>query len=234
VDKSGGCLASGFGQDTPGRGPGHIHHLPNLFMGEVFHVGQPHGFQFIQTQGNFFKQAHRYPRGFKINHVRVMPHRSRFLWPWHFCSSCLTFGYYEHILKTKRCQIVIPGFPKEPAMKLIISSEGPHATDLIDPRFGRARYLIQFDSSTQSYISLDNSEQVEATQGAGVQAAQKVVDSGADVLLTGHCGPKAFQVLSEADIEIYSGLEGTVLSAVRAWQEGSLKPLKAPDGSARH
>jgi len=119
-------------------------------------------------------------------------------------------------------------------MILVISSEGPKPTDRVDPRFGRARYLIQFDSASDSFVSTDNSEQAEAAQGAGVQAAQKVVGLGAEALLTGHCGPKAFQVLAEAGVKVYSGFEGTVLDAVRAWQNGDLEPLATPDGIARH
>ncbi|MEN8007571.1 MAG: NifB/NifX family molybdenum-iron cluster-binding protein [Candidatus Krumholzibacteriota bacterium] len=119
-------------------------------------------------------------------------------------------------------------------MKLIISSEGPKPSDRVDPRFGRARYLLLYDSASESFISADNSEQVAAAQGAGVQAAQKVVGLGAEALLTGHCGPKAFQVLEEAGVTIYSGFEGTVLDAVKAWKNGILEPLAAPDGIARH
>jgi predicted Fe-Mo cluster-binding NifX family protein len=123
---------------------------------------------------------------------------------------------------------------QEAVMKLIICSSGPKPTDPVDPRFGRAPYFIQFDSASESYIAEDNSRQAEAAQGAGVQAAQKVVGLGAAALLTGHCGPKAFQVLAEAGVQIYSGFEGTVLEAVNAWKSGHLEPLAAPDGQARH
>jgi len=119
-------------------------------------------------------------------------------------------------------------------MKLIITSEGPKPSDRVDPRFGRARYLIQYDSRSESFVSSDNSEQAEAAQGAGVQAAQKVVGFGAEALLTGHCGPKAFDVLAAGGVKIYSGFEGTVLDAVKAWKNGDLEPLAAPDGIARH
>lgn len=119
-------------------------------------------------------------------------------------------------------------------MKLIISSEGPNPSDRVDPRFGRARYLLQYDTDSKTYIALDNTPQMEATQGAGVQAAQKVVEQGADSLLTGHCGPKAYQVLSQAKVLIYSGFEGTVETAVQAWQQGELQPLAAPDSMGHH
>ena len=119
-------------------------------------------------------------------------------------------------------------------MKLVIPSVGPDLTSQVDPRFGRARFLVQYDSISSSFVATDNSAQAEAVQGAGVQAAQKVLDLGAEALLTGHCGPKAFHVLVEGGVKIYSGFEGTVLGAVKAWQEGELKILAAPDGKARH
>lgn len=119
-------------------------------------------------------------------------------------------------------------------MKLVISSAGPAATDRVDPRFGRARYLIKYDSASESYVAIDNAAQVNAPQGAGIQAAQKVAELGADALLTGHCGPKAFDVLSEAGVTIYAGLEGTVLEAVSAWRDNTLESLAAPDRKAHH
>jgi predicted Fe-Mo cluster-binding NifX family protein len=115
-------------------------------------------------------------------------------------------------------------------MKVVISCTGPSPTDLVDPRFGRARYLLLYDSVSESYVSIDNSEQVQAAQGAGVQAAQKVVGLEPQALLTGRCGPKAFQILAEAGVAIYSGFQGTVLEAVEAWRKGDLEPLAAADG----
>jgi predicted Fe-Mo cluster-binding NifX family protein len=57
---------------------------------------------------------------------------------------------------------------------------------------------------------------------------------GADALLTGHCGPKAFHVLTEAGVTIYAGFEGTVLEAVSTWRDGALEPLAGPDREAHH
>lgn len=119
-------------------------------------------------------------------------------------------------------------------MKLIITSQGTDPGDQVDPRFGRAKYFILFDTDSENFKVLDNTDQVEAAQGAGVQAAQNVVNSGAEILLTGHCGPKAFKVLSAAGVKIYSGVEGTVREAAQAWGRDELKMLDDPDGTPAH
>ena len=114
-------------------------------------------------------------------------------------------------------------------MKILLSAEGPSPSDRVDPRFGRAPYLIAYDSSDESFVALDNSGQVQAAQGAGIRTAQRAVEAGPDVVLTGHCGPKAFAVLEEAGVKVYSDVTGTVIEAVHAWREGDAAPLAAPD-----
>lgn len=119
-------------------------------------------------------------------------------------------------------------------MKLVITSQGTDPAGPVDSRFGRARYFIVFDTDNDEFTVLDNADQVEAAQGAGVQAAQNVVSSGAEVLLTGNCGPQAFRVLSAAGVKIYSGIKGTVQEAVQAWRQNELELLNGPDSPQRH
>ena len=119
-------------------------------------------------------------------------------------------------------------------MKIIITSLGPEPDDGVDQRFGRGCFHILHDTEAGTYTALDNGELLAATQGAGVQAAQNVVASGAEVLLTGRCGPKAFDVLTAAGVAVYSGVTGSVAEAVEAWQKGALEKLAGPDGSPQH
>ena len=114
-------------------------------------------------------------------------------------------------------------------MKLAISAEGPQPTDPVDPRFGRARYFVLFDTEAETFATVDNATQVAAVQGAGIQAAQNLTASGVDVLLTGRCGPKAFQVLVAAGVQIFGGASGTVAAALQAWREDRLAPLTGPN-----
>jgi predicted Fe-Mo cluster-binding NifX family protein len=107
-------------------------------------------------------------------------------------------------------------------MKIAITSKEPHLDSQVDPRFGRAAYILFVDTETFDFEVLDNKENVDAFKGAGIQAASMVSDKGARVLLTGYCGPKAFQVLEAAKINVADNVNGTVRDAVTSFNEGKL------------
>jgi len=62
-----------------------------------------------------------------------------------------------------------------------------------------------------------------------VQAAQTAAGLGADCLLTGHCGPKAFRALQAAGMQVYTGAAGTVAEAIAALEQGRLHPASSAD-----
>ena len=107
-------------------------------------------------------------------------------------------------------------------MKLAISSKGMDLDSQVDPRFGRAAYLLFVDSDTFDFESVNNSENVNAFKGAGIQTATLVGERGVDALLTGHCGPNAFKILEAAKIKVACDVSGTVRDAVRSCIEGKL------------
>ena len=81
---------------------------------------------------------------------------------------------------------------KEYIMKVIVTSQGRELNSPVDPRFGRAKYFIVVDTETGDLSAADNSQNLNALQGAGIQAATNVIDAGAEAVVTGHVGPKAF------------------------------------------
>ena len=105
-------------------------------------------------------------------------------------------------------------------MKIAVSSQGPGLDSKIDPRFGRAAYILIIDTANSVVEVLDNSENLNAFKGAGIQAAAMVSDSGAEVLLTGFCGPNAFKTLQAAGVKVANDAIGTVRDAVNALSEG--------------
>ena len=114
-------------------------------------------------------------------------------------------------------------------MKIAISSSGAALEDQLDTRFGRAAGFILFDTETRSTLFINNSQNLEAAQGAGIQSAQHVVNAGADVLITGHAGPKAFAVLSAAGVPVYLAKAGPVRQALAQWEAGELTRITGAD-----
>jgi len=107
-------------------------------------------------------------------------------------------------------------------MKIAITSKGTDLDSEVDPRFGRAAYIIVVDTDTLEFEAVDNAANVNALKGAGIQAAGAVSDKGAGVLLTGHCGPNAFRTLEAAKIKVANDVSGTIRDAVNAFKDGKL------------
>ena len=99
----------------------------------------------------------------------------------------------------------------------------------MDPRFGRARYFIVVDTETQESSAVDNQMNLNAAQGAGIQAGRNVVELGVKAVITGHVGPKAFATLQAGGVEIYNGASGTVADAIEQYKTGKLQLAQAAD-----
>jgi len=69
----------------------------------------------------------------------------------------------------------------------------------------------------------NNDQNLNATQGAGIQSAMHLVNAEVDCLITGHCGPKAFQVLETANIKVYLCDAKTIADAYALFKEGKLE-----------
>jgi predicted Fe-Mo cluster-binding NifX family protein len=114
-------------------------------------------------------------------------------------------------------------------MKVAVTSRGPTLDDEVDPRFGRARMFIVADTESGEFEAVDNKQNLEAAQGAGIQAARIVSECGAEVVITGHCGPNAFRTLSAAGIKVVVGAEGAVKDAIEKFKSGELKSVAGAD-----
>jgi len=114
-------------------------------------------------------------------------------------------------------------------MKLAISSQGDNLEASVDPRFGRASNFIMFDLETQDFEVIENKQNLNLPQGAGIQAGKTIVDNGADVLITGNCGPKAFNVLSTAGVKVYTGAKGTIKETINHFNDGKLQLADSPN-----
>ncbi|MCK9229908.1 MAG: NifB/NifX family molybdenum-iron cluster-binding protein [Syntrophales bacterium] len=114
-------------------------------------------------------------------------------------------------------------------MKLAFTTSGNGLDAPLDRRFGRAAKFLIYDLDSETFEVMDNKVNVNAPQGAGIQSAQAVSGMGANALVTGHCGPKAFQVLKAAGISIFTSAAATVAEALEDYRAGRLMEVHAPD-----
>jgi predicted Fe-Mo cluster-binding NifX family protein len=114
-------------------------------------------------------------------------------------------------------------------MKIAITSQGPGLDSPLDPRFGRAKGFIVYDLEGGGFEHVDNAQNLEAAQGAGIQAAGIVAATGALALVSGHVGPKAYAALRAAGISMHIAEGGSVSEAIEAFKAGKLPGSAAPD-----
>ena len=108
-------------------------------------------------------------------------------------------------------------------MKLAIPAKCPGLAARVSPRFGRCEYLVIVDSDKLESESIKNPN-VGAMNTAGVESSQMLADRKVQVVLTDNVGPNAFQALSNAGIQIMTGVTGTVREAIRQFNSGQLQP----------
>lgn len=114
-------------------------------------------------------------------------------------------------------------------MRIAVTTSGDTLAAPLDSRFGRAARFIIYNTDTKGFQSLDNAQNLNAAQGAGIQAAQTVASAGVNSLITGHCGPKAFRVLQAAGIKVYNCEAATVEEALGLLEEGKLQASNGAD-----
>lgn len=111
-------------------------------------------------------------------------------------------------------------------MKVAVTAQGAELNSPVDPRFGRAKNFVVVDTETGEHTTHDNQTNLNAVQGAGIQAARTVADLGVGAVLTGNVGPKAHAALAAAGIQVYVGLSGTVGEAVEEFKAGNMEPAE--------
>jgi predicted Fe-Mo cluster-binding NifX family protein len=105
-------------------------------------------------------------------------------------------------------------------MKIAISAVGPTLDAEVDPRFGRCQYFIITDPETIEFEAIDNASAI-SSGGAGISAAQTIASKGVEVVLTGNCGPNAYQALSPAGIKVITGVSGKVRDVIAEYKLGT-------------
>lgn len=110
----------------------------------------------------------------------------------------------------------------EAHMKIVFTTSGTGLDSPLDSRFGRSVNFLVYDLEQDTFEAAGNEQNLNAAQGAGIQAAETVARLGAGAVVTGHCGPKAFRVLTAAGIKVYLTDAATVAEALALYRGGKL------------
>jgi len=113
-------------------------------------------------------------------------------------------------------------------MKIAVTTVGPSLDDQVEARFGRTPYYLFVETDTMEFESVQNPN-AAAGGGAGIQSAQLMSEHGVQYVLTGNCGPNAFQVFSAAGIQVIVGVSGIARQAVEQFKTGTFAPSNQPN-----
>jgi len=94
-------------------------------------------------------------------------------------------------------------------LKIVITIQGGNdLTAKLDSRFGRCEAFMVVDSDKKEVIEVVPNQEKNAAHGAGVGAAAKVAELGADAVISGRFGPKAASGLKAEKITMYNAPDG--------------------------
>ena len=114
-------------------------------------------------------------------------------------------------------------------MIVAIPTSGKNMDSRVDSRFGRAVGFILYDTEKRSCKHVENRLDELALEGAGVQAARFLLREKVEAVITGHCGPKAFLLFSEAGVPVYSGVNCSIAESLEALASDKLSALNSAD-----
>lgn len=109
-------------------------------------------------------------------------------------------------------------------MRVVVSAQGDGLDAPASPVFGRCPVYVFVETESMEFEAVSNPAMNQGG-GAGIQAAQFVVEHGAQTVLTGNLGPNAYDVLNAAGVPGYLVPEGTVRQAVEAFKAGRLQSM---------
>jgi predicted Fe-Mo cluster-binding NifX family protein len=116
-------------------------------------------------------------------------------------------------------------------MLIAITAQENSLQSEIDPRFGRAAYYMIVNTETDEVTAHNNSDGINASNGAGTGAAQTLSEYGVKALYTGKVGPKAAEVLNQANIPYYENITGTVQGVLDQLKGGTVSQNTVEDNS---
>jgi predicted Fe-Mo cluster-binding NifX family protein len=113
-------------------------------------------------------------------------------------------------------------------VKIVVTSTEPGLDAQVDPRFGRCQFFVFVETDDLSFEAVENPN-IAVGGGAGIQSAQAIAEKGAAVVLTGNCGPNAYQTLAAAGVQVIVGVSGSVRQVVEQFKSGAFSAADQPN-----
>lgn len=110
-------------------------------------------------------------------------------------------------------------------MKIAISASGTNKDSLLDVRFGRCEYFQIYNIESGEVLVAKN-EGLDCSGGAGIIASQQLIDQGVNVIITGHLGPNAFEIIEKAKIKAYKCNEVIIEVVLEKYKNNELEEIK--------
>jgi predicted Fe-Mo cluster-binding NifX family protein len=110
-------------------------------------------------------------------------------------------------------------------MKIAMPVDEKSMQTSISQSFGRAPYFLVYDTESKASVFIDNSA-VSSQGGAGIKAAQNIVDKQVSALITPLCGENAAKAINAANITIYKTINDSIQDNIDAFNEVRLALLE--------
>lgn len=118
-------------------------------------------------------------------------------------------------------------------MKIAMPTDEESMKSSVCISFGRTPYFLIYDTDTRNYVFIDNNA-ASSQGGAGIKAAQLLVDNEIDALLTPRCGENAADVINAANIKMYRTINNSIDDNIKAYLEGKLLLLEEVHAGFHH
>jgi len=114
-------------------------------------------------------------------------------------------------------------------MKIAVTSQGASRNYHVNQRFGQTKYIVVYNTETDAYMFKSNELNLNATHRTAIKTVMSIFETGAEVLITGNCGPKALHELHDKKIRVFTGVIDSVKQAIKDYGRGMLKEVHSAD-----
>ena len=108
-------------------------------------------------------------------------------------------------------------------MLLAITAMEQEMTSQMDPRFGRAKNIMFFDSESFELKEVVENPNFDASGSAGIKTTELIIDRGTDIIISGHVGPNAMTAIKGGGIKLYKSEIKSINEVLDDYKAGKLE-----------